>query len=89
MAAWSKRKPASAAEQPSVHKKPRKTFALGPIPWAANSHTLAYQLLCEVEKSENFKVLFGKKDKHEVIFLLYVFAMLICWNVEYIQRDED
>jgi hypothetical protein len=71
MSARSKRKPASTAEQPSVPKKPRKTSALGPITWGANSSFLIHQLLCEVEKPENFKVLFGKKDKHEVSSVLY------------------
>jgi hypothetical protein len=78
MSGRSKRKPASTAEQPSVPKKPRKASALGSITWGANSSFLIYQLLCEVEKPENFKVLFGKKDKHEVSSVLYACAMLIC-----------
>ena len=77
MSGRSKRKPASTAEQPSVLKKPQKTSTLGLIPWGANSSFLIYQLLCEVEKPENFKVLFGKKDKHEVSSALYAFAVLI------------
>lgn len=42
-----------------------------------------------MEKPENFKVLFGKKDKHEVSSVLYGCAVLIYRYIEYIWRDED
>jgi hypothetical protein len=59
-------------DQPTpAARKPRKSSALGTIPWAANKSTLILQLLCEVEKTENFKVLFGKKDKREARKYIY------------------
>ena len=62
MSARSKRKPSSAPEK-NVRKNPRKTSSLGLISWPANSSALIYQLLCEVERPENFKVLFWRKGK--------------------------
>ena len=63
MSARSKRKPPNTAEQAPAANKPRKISAIGTI---INS-SLIFQLLCEVGNTENFKVLFGKKDKHEVV----------------------
>jgi len=72
MSARSKRKPPNTdTTQIPVPKKPRKISAIGTISWGANSSALISQLLCEVEKPENFKVLFGKKDKHEVSLPLF------------------
>jgi hypothetical protein len=82
MSARSKRKPPNmdvTQIQIPVPKKPRKISAIGTITWGANSSALIYQLLCEVEKPENFKVLFGKKDKHEVSWPLFLCAILTYW----------
>lgn len=51
--------------QPSS-KKNRKAPALPPIAWAADDSILIWKLLGELEKTENYKVLFGKKTQHEV-----------------------
>jgi hypothetical protein len=40
--------------------------SIPPISWDANQHALTWALLNELEKQENFKVLFGKKDPKEV-----------------------
>jgi len=45
-------------------KKPR--LSLPPIPWAENDAALTWSLIGELEKPENFKVLFGKRDNSEV-----------------------
>jgi hypothetical protein len=90
MSARSKRKPPNTAEQAPVAKKPRKISAIGTIPWGANNSSLIFQLLCEVEKTENFKVLFGKKDKHEVVgYPLFLWAVLISLRAEYLRRIKD
>ncbi|KAF9781530.1 hypothetical protein BJ322DRAFT_1022944 [Thelephora terrestris] len=36
------------------------------IDWAKNKHELVFALLDQLERPENFKVLFGKKDPSEV-----------------------
>lgn len=51
--------------QPSS-KKSRKAPVLPPISWAADDSFLVWKLLGELEKTENYKVLFGKKTQHEV-----------------------
>jgi len=71
-----KRKPPN--EQALVAKKPRKISAIGSgtIPLGANNSSLIFQLLCgEVEKTENFKVPFGKMDKHEVVGIHYFYGL--------------
>ena len=40
--------------------------SIPPIGWDANQQALTWALLNELEKKENFKVLFGKKDLKEV-----------------------
>lgn len=51
--------------QPSS-KKSRKASAIPPITWAADDSILIWRLLNELEKIENYKVLFRKKTQHEV-----------------------
>jgi hypothetical protein len=57
-------KRASDSPQP-LPKKPRKPSGLPPISWTAD---LTWRLLGEIEKGEDYKILFGKRSKHEVIF---------------------
>jgi hypothetical protein len=52
----------------TLPKKSSKSHGLPPIPWTADSNVLIWKLVGEVEKSENYKVLFGKRTKHEVSF---------------------
>jgi len=40
--------------------------SIAPIAWDADQQALTWALLNELEKYENFKVLFGKKDPKEV-----------------------
>ena len=40
--------------------------SLPPIIWDADQHALTWALLNELEKKENFKILFGKRDSKEV-----------------------
>ncbi|KIK73643.1 hypothetical protein PAXRUDRAFT_177888 [Paxillus rubicundulus Ve08.2h10] len=50
---------------------PKKTKApLPPIAWDANNHGLVWQLIAEITKPQNCKVLCGKLTKHEVSGLL-------------------
>jgi hypothetical protein len=60
------------AKQAPVAKKPQKNSAIGTIPWGANNFPLIFQLLCEVEKMENFKVLFGRTNTRYVIHYFHV-----------------
>ena len=41
-------------------------LSLPPISWAENDAALTWSLIGELEKSENFKVLFGKQVNSEV-----------------------
>jgi len=45
-------------------KKPH--LSLPPIHWTKNDAALTWSLIGELEKPENFKVLFGKQDNSEV-----------------------
>jgi hypothetical protein len=51
---------------PTAPKKARKVSNIPPLPWTAERSKLVWTLLTEVEKAENFKVLFGKRTKGEV-----------------------
>ncbi|KAI0724894.1 hypothetical protein C8Q72DRAFT_936863, partial [Fomitopsis betulina] len=44
----------------------RKKSSVPDIDWKANNGALLWQLIGELEKPENFRVLFGKRDKNEV-----------------------
>src|SRR5260221_6122472 len=57
--------PSNSNSRPSL-KKTRKAPGLSPIPWAADDSVLVWKLLGELEKTENYKVLFGKKTQHKV-----------------------
>ena len=41
------------------------------IPWSENSHARVWNLIAEISKPVNYKVLYGKKDKNEVCITLY------------------
>lgn len=43
-----------------------QSVALKEIDWANNNYELVFTLLDQLERPENFKVLFGKKDSSEV-----------------------
>ncbi|KAI0725004.1 hypothetical protein C8Q72DRAFT_935049 [Fomitopsis betulina] len=43
----------------------RKKSSVPDIDWKANNGALLWQLIGELEKPENFRVLFGKRDKNE------------------------
>ena len=45
---------------------PKKVSTIPPLPWTAAKSMLVWTLLTEVEKAENFKVLFEKRTKGEV-----------------------
>jgi len=51
---------------PTAPKKAHKVSNILPLPWTAKRSKLVWTLLMEVEKAENFKVLFGKWTKGEV-----------------------
>jgi len=51
---------------PMVPKKACKVSNIPPLPWTAERSKLVWTLFTEVEKAENFKVLFGKWTKGEV-----------------------
>jgi len=57
---------AKDGEGPAAPKKARKVSNIPPLPWTAERSKLIWTLLTEVEKGENFKVLFGKRTKGEV-----------------------
>ena len=40
------------------------------VDWQADGQALTWQLVTELEKDENYQVLFGKKDKNEVLQLI-------------------
>ena len=46
--------------------KPSTKSFIPPISWDADQQALTWALLNELEKQENFKVLFGKRDPKEV-----------------------
>ncbi len=52
-----KNKPAAGSAQIPPHHAP-----LPKISWTANRHTIVWSLILEMEKTENRKVLFGKKS---------------------------
>jgi len=91
MSARSKKKPASMAEHWAAlcAQKTPEDFCSWSDYLGCELVLLIYQLFCEVEKPENFKVLFGKKHKHEVSPVSYGCAVLIHRYTEYIRRDED
>jgi hypothetical protein len=61
-----KRKENEGDALPMGPQKARKVSNIPPLPWAAEQSKLIWALLTEVEKTENFKVLFGKRTKGEV-----------------------
>jgi hypothetical protein len=42
-------------------REAQKASTLGTMPWGAKDSSLSWELLTQVEKPENFKVIFGKK----------------------------
>jgi len=50
----------------SAAPKSRTKSTLPSINWAADDSALVWGLIAEMEKKENTKVLFGKKEKNEV-----------------------
>lgn len=52
---------------------------------------LIWALLTEIEKPENFKVLFGKKDKGEVSYYQSSISLIDNYNIgiEYVGRTEE
>ena len=52
--------------KPGAVKKPCQEVALPAIQWANDNSKLIWSLLTEIEKPENFRVLFGKRNKSEV-----------------------
>jgi len=61
------------------------------ISWTANENHLTWLLLTEMEKYENYRVLFGKVDKEEVrlkflrvLTRLFVYKLLI-YLLEHLQ----
>ena len=62
----SKKAAGSAGNAPSLAPLPK-------IPWTANQHAITWSLISEMEKTENRKVLFGKRtDEVRVEFLSYI-----------------
>ena len=57
--------------------KPRSKSALPSINWTADDSALLWSLISEMEKKENTKVLFGKKEKNEVCLLAQSHADLL------------
>ncbi|KIM72266.1 hypothetical protein PILCRDRAFT_743132 [Piloderma croceum F 1598] len=51
----------------SVASKSHRKSTLPSISWNADDSALLWKLLSEMEKRENAKVLFGKKEKNRVI----------------------
>jgi hypothetical protein len=49
----------------NTHSAP-KSSKIPPFNWSENDATLTWKLIGELEKKENYRVLFGKKDKAEV-----------------------
>jgi hypothetical protein len=45
-------------------KKPK--VLLPEILWSENNHSRVWKLIAELSQKANYKVLFGKKDQHEV-----------------------
>jgi hypothetical protein len=61
--------PRKAADKPEKAAKPH----IPDINWAANQSLLIWSLLAEIEKAENYRVLYGKKESSEVNkFYLYM-----------------
>ena len=61
--------PRKAADKPEKATKPH----IPDINWAANQSSLIWSLLAEIEKAENYRVLYGKKESSEVNkFYLYM-----------------
>ena len=53
-------------KNPSMAPKSCIKSTLPSINWAADDSALVWGLIVEMEKKENVKVLFGKKEKNEV-----------------------
>ena len=54
--------PRKAADKPEKAAKPH----IPDINWAANQSSLIWSLLAEIEKAENYRILYGKKESSEV-----------------------
>ena len=54
--------PRTAADKPDKATKSR----IPDINWSANKSSLIWALLAQIEKDENYRVLYGKKDVSEV-----------------------
>jgi hypothetical protein len=54
------------AAQDAPASKARKQSNLPDFPWTADKNKLVWDLITEMEKPDNSKVLFGKKEKGEV-----------------------
>jgi hypothetical protein len=54
------------AKNAAAPKKAHKVLNIPPLPWTAERSKLIWTLLTEIEKGENFKVLFGKRTKGKV-----------------------
>jgi hypothetical protein len=49
------------------------------VPCSENEHWLMWLLLGELEKDANYKVLFGKKDPHEVLLVFLCCYGVLTW----------
>jgi hypothetical protein len=59
--------PRTAADKPDKATKSR----IPDINWSANKSSLIWALLAQIEKDENYQVLYGKKDVSEVSISIY------------------
>ena len=62
--------PRKAAEKPEKAAKPH----IPDINWAANQSSLIWSLLAEIEKAENYRVLYGKKESSQARSMLPSFG---------------
>jgi hypothetical protein len=56
--------PRAAADKSDKVTKPR----IPDIIWSSDNNSLIWSLLAEIEKDDNYRVLYGKKDVAEVSF---------------------
>ena len=69
--------PRPAADKPDKATKSR----IPDINWSANKSSLIWALLAQIEKDENYRVLYGKKDVSEVSISISSARKRVTWPV--------
>jgi hypothetical protein len=77
---------------PPRGSKPALKPKIPDIPWGQDKSSLVWDLLAEIEKEENYRVLFGKKDVSEVsttITHIFRLSELACMARTRVERPKS